>query len=126
VVLVDRYVASNAAYGAARLHQRGDGEFVDWLRALELDRFEVPAPDLQLLLRVPRSVAAARAARREAMDAARTRDSYESDDSLQRRCGEVYDQLAAASWCGPWRVLDGADGTAPDADLDVADLLTAP
>jgi len=52
VLLVDRYLASNAAYGAARLHQSGDGEFVSWVRELELERFGIPAPDLQLLLRV--------------------------------------------------------------------------
>ena len=115
VLLVDRYLASNAAYGAARLHQSGDGEFVSWVRALELDRFGIPAPDLQLLLRVPTELAAERAARRETLDAARARDSYESDDELQRRCGRVYDQLAALGWVSPWRVLDGA----AEAPVDV-------
>ena len=36
VVMVDRYIASNAAYGAARLHQDARGEFVEWVRALEV------------------------------------------------------------------------------------------
>ena len=53
-MLVDRYVASNAAYGAARLHQDAGGEFVAWVRALEIERFGVPVPDRQLLLAVPR------------------------------------------------------------------------
>ncbi|MBA2323652.1 MAG: dTMP kinase [Pseudonocardiales bacterium] len=108
VVLVDRYVASNAAYGAARLYQDGAGEFVGWVRELELARFGLPVPDLQLLLRVPREVAAARAAGRERDDATRTRDTFESDDGLQARCGAVYDQLAEQGWLSPWRVLDGA------------------
>jgi dTMP kinase len=108
VVLVDRYLASNAAYGAARLHQGIRDGFVDWVRELELDRFELPVPDLHLLLRVPRQLAAARAAHRESVDAARTRDSYESDDGLQRRCGQVYDELAAAAWVSRWQVLDGS------------------
>jgi dTMP kinase len=47
---------------------------------------------------------------RESLDAARPRDSYESDDGLQRRCARVYDQLAAVSWLSPWRVLDGTSG----------------
>jgi dTMP kinase len=34
VVLLDRYIASNAAYGAARLHERPDGPFVDWVSTL--------------------------------------------------------------------------------------------
>jgi dTMP kinase len=117
VLLVDRYVASNAAYGAARLGQDAHGQFVAWVRSLELERFAIPAPDLQLLLRVPREVAAARAAARESLDAARIRDSYEADDGLQRRCGEVYDQLAAACWLSPWQVLDGV------AELPLTDLV---
>ena len=54
VVLVDRYVASNAAYGAARLHEGAAGEFVGWVRALEVERFGIPVPDHQLHLAVPR------------------------------------------------------------------------
>jgi dTMP kinase len=75
---------------------------------LEFERFAIPVPDLQLLLRVPPSVAAARAASRERADPTRIRDSYESDDGLQRRCARVYDRLAERSWVSPWRVVDGA------------------
>ncbi|HEY9415185.1 MAG TPA: dTMP kinase [Pseudonocardia sp.] len=114
VVLLDRYVASNAAYGAARLRQDAGGEFVEWVRELEVDRFGLPVPDLQFLLRVPRELAAARAAGRELQDATRARDAFESDDGLQARCALVYDQLAARSWLSAWRVLDGAAGVTPD------------
>ena len=117
VVLVDRYVASNAAYGAARLRQRGDGEFAAFVRELELERFEIPPPDVQLLLRVPTEVAAARAMHRESLDANRSRDAYESDGGLQRRCAEVYDQLAARNWVSRWRVLDGV------SELPIASLV---
>jgi len=111
VLLVDRYIASNAAYGAARLRQDADGEFVRWVAELELGRFALPAPDLHLLLRVPVDVAAQRAARREAADPGRARDRFESDNGLQVRCGIVYDDLAAGAWLAPWEVLDGASGT---------------
>jgi dTMP kinase len=107
VVIVDRYIASNAAYGAARLGQEGDGAFVDWVRALEVDRFGLPVPDLQVLLRVPTEIAARRAAERESRDATRVRDSYESDQELQRRCAELYEQLAVNSWLSPWLAIDG-------------------
>jgi dTMP kinase len=121
VVLVDRYIASNAAYNAARLHQPGDGEFASWVRELEVDRFGVPVPDDQLLLAVPREVAAERAAHRERTEAGRERDAYESDEGLQERTGAAYAQLAAASWLSPWTVLDGS---APiDADALAAQLL---
>lgn len=109
VVLVDRYVASNAAYSAARLGQDAAGDVVEWLRALEVDRFGVPVPDHQLLLAVPGEVAASRARGREEAELDRALDAYESDAALQRRTDAVYRELAAASWLSPWTVLDGTD-----------------
>jgi dTMP kinase len=107
VLLVDRYIASNAAYGAARLHEGVDGEFVAWVRALEVGRFVLPVPHAQLLLRVPVEVAAGRAEHRERTEADRARDSFESDGGLQARCALVYDGLAGTGWLAPWHVLDG-------------------
>lgn len=107
VVLLDRYVASNAAYGAARLHESADGAFVEWVRTLEVDRFGVPVPDLQLLLRVPLDIAARRADHRAAADSARPKDCYEKDRGLQARCAAIYDGLAAGGWLAPWSVVDG-------------------
>ena len=111
VVLLDRYVASNAAYHAARLHEDAHGAFVEWVRALEVDRFGVPVPDIQLLLRVPVTVAAARADGRAATDSARAKDRYETDTGLQARCAAVYDGLAASGWLAPWWVIDGSAAT---------------
>jgi dTMP kinase len=68
IVLLDRYVASNAAYNAARAHQGVDGEMVAWVRELELGRLALPAPDLQLYLDVPVALAEQRARSREAED----------------------------------------------------------
>ncbi len=121
VVLVDRYVASNAAYGAARLHQDAAGGFVAWVVELEVERFAIPVPDHQLLLAVPRAVAADRAARRERTEPGRQRDAYESDASLQERTAAVYAQLAAGSWLSAWTVLDG--GAAVEVDALAAQLL---
>lgn len=113
VVLLDRYVASNAAYGAARLHEDADGHFVEWVRTLEVERFGVPVPDAHLLLRVPISVAATRADGRAQADKARPKDLYETDAGLQARCAAVYDGLAGGGWLAPWSVLDDTAGTAP-------------
>ncbi|MGD9987185.1 dTMP kinase [Pseudonocardia sp.] len=107
VVIVDRYVASNAAYNAARLHQDAAGEVVGWVRELEIERFGLPVPDLQLLLQVPPEVAAERAVGRARTETGRHRDRYESDDDLQARTGAVYARLAAASWLSEWVVVDG-------------------
>ena len=110
IVILDRYVASNAAYSAARLHQGPDGEVVDWVRSLEYDRLCLPAADAQVLLAVPTELAAERAERRATQEADRAKDAYERDDGLQRRTGEVYAALATAQWCGRWLVAG------PDVD----------
>ena len=120
VVILDRYVASNAAYSAARLHQDVDGDVVAWVRALEFDRFAMPAPDWQVLLAVPTEMAAERARRREAAEADRARDAYERDDGLQRRTGDAYAALAAADWGGRWVVV--GPNVVPN---DLAQALTA-
>lgn len=116
VLLCDRYVASNAAYGAARLHQDAAGDFVAWVRELEIDRFRLPVPDLQLLLRVPVALAASRTASRAGDDPARARDAFESDAGLQARCAAVYEQLAHRCWLAPWEELDGATAAAGAVD----------
>lgn len=105
VVILDRYVASNAAYSAARLHQGADGDAVEWVRNLEFDRLKVPEPDWQVLLDVPAELAAERAETRAQQDSGRAKDAYERDDGLQRRTGQVYAGLAAANWCGRWTIV---------------------
>ncbi|ODR16289.1 dTMP kinase, partial [Mycobacterium gordonae] len=57
VVILDRYVASNAAYSAARLHQDAAGDAVAWVRTLEYERLGLPVPDWQILLAVPAELA---------------------------------------------------------------------
>jgi dTMP kinase len=108
VLILDRYVASNAAYSAARLHQNAAGEVVAWVRRLEYERLHMPVPDWQVLLDVPPQLAADRAQNRERVDGARRRDVYERDDELQRRTGEVYSGLAAAGFGGRWQIAAAA------------------
>ena len=112
VLILDRYVASNAAYSAARLHEDADGDVVAWVGELEYGRVRLPAPDWQVLLDVPAELAAERAEHRANTEADRAKDTYERDDGLQRRTGRVYSGLAAAGWGGRWLVagpdIDGA------------------
>ncbi|MEU4320082.1 dTMP kinase [Nocardia fluminea] len=102
IVVLDRWVASNAAYSAARAHQDADGEIVSWVADLEFGRLELPRPDLTVLLDTPTEVAAERARLRGELDEARALDAYERDGGLQRRTGEVYRELADRDWFGRW------------------------
>jgi dTMP kinase len=106
VVILDRYVASNAAYSAARLHQQADGEVVGWVHDIEYRRLHLPVPDWQVLLGVSTELADQRARHRAQLDASRERDAYERDAGLQERTGAVYAGLAATGWGGRWRVVD--------------------
>ncbi|OJF82499.1 dTMP kinase [Nocardia seriolae] len=112
IVLLDRYVASNAAYSAARLNQDAHGEIVAWIEELEFERFGLPAPDVQILLDVPVDVAEERARLRGEADSSRALDAYEKDGGLQRRTGNVYRELAEINWHGVWWVHRSGDDPA--------------
>lgn len=119
IVLLDRYIASNAAYGAARLGApEAPTDFPEWVRALEVDRFGIPAPDHQLLLATPADLAAERARGRASGDVTRALDTFESDDGLQRRTAAMYQRLAAESYLSEWTVLTPD----PDGHVGLPDL----
>ncbi len=111
VVLLDRYITSNAAYTAARLGGPGLGTGIpQWIAELEVGRFQLPVPELQILLDVPVDVAQARALGRADENSARALDTFEADGDLQQRTAAMYRTLAANGYLSPWRVLR------PDAD----------
>jgi dTMP kinase len=106
VVLLDRYVTSNAAYGGARLGGPDrPTDFPEWVRALEIERFGVPVPDRQFLLATSVEVSAQRARSRAGLEQDRALDRFESDDGLQRRTAAMYRQLAERDYLSPWTVL---------------------
>jgi dTMP kinase len=125
-VLLDRYISSNAAYGAARLGAPDDEHaartFPAWVREWEVDRFGCPVPDHQLLLATPTEVAAGRARSRAERTGDRALDRFEADGGLQRRTGRMYARLAVDSWLSPWTVLEpparDVTGGPSAADLD--------
>ncbi len=106
VLILDRYVASNAAYSAARL---GDDAVMDWVFELEFGRLGLPRPDLQVFLDTPVQEAGRRAAARAAADATRDKDEYEKDSRLQEETAAAYRRLAAANWGGRWLVSADVD-----------------
>ncbi len=119
VVILDRYVASNAAYSAARMSQDAAGDMVSWVADLEYGRLGLPEPGHQILLGVPVELAAERARRRAEEETDRARDAYERDAGLQQRTAAVYAGLAQRQWHGRWTVA----GEDVDAARLAADLL---
>lgn len=118
LVLCDRYVASNAAYSAARLGETvGASPVVDWVSDLEFGRFGLPVPDEQLLLGVPPEVAMARASGRAASDVDRPVDHYERDGDLQSAVYRAYTDLAATGWMSSWSHAADDDAVTAVTDL---------
>ncbi|MDY3127493.1 MAG: dTMP kinase [Corynebacterium sp.] len=103
--ILDRYVASNAAYSAARL---GDDSIMDWVFDLEFGRLGLPKPELQIYLATPVDIAAERARHRAGEDETRERDEYEKNANLQAATAAAYHRLAQANWAGQWLVDDDA------------------
>lgn len=115
LVILDRYVSSNAAYGAARLGAPDiETGFPEWVRDLEIGRFGLPVPDHQLLLATPPAIAAERAKGRAESDTARSLDRFESDAGLQARTIAMYHRFADDGFLSPWSTLSPGD---PTADL---------
>lgn len=106
LVILDRYVASNAAYSAARL---GDDSIMDWVYELEFGRLGLPLPDLQIFLDTDVSLAASRAESRAEQDSTRERDEYEKNASLQADTAAAYRRLADKNWAGRWLATSDTD-----------------
>ena len=120
LVILDRYIASNAAYGSARLGAPDTpNDFADWVADLEVRRFGLPVPDRQLLLATDIELAGARARGRAAGSADRALDTFESDDALQRRTAQMYAALAAGGYLSPWLVVRPDDDGDVTVDLDL-------
>ena len=91
-VILDRYIHSNEAYGAA------NGMDPAWLRGLEID---LPKPDRVILLDIKPDEARARKRK--------NRDAFESDAGLARRVSAEYRRMARG---GSWRRVDASKGRA--------------
>ena len=107
VVVLDRYIASNLAYQAARGEPGEAADLMRWVWALETEQFALPPPDLSVYLATPVDVARRQIAmkrRRDYTDAAF--DVNEADVALQARVRENYAALAAADYAGRWVTVE--------------------
>ena len=95
VVVLDRYVPSNVAHQAAKRDGPEREELVDRIMRVEHDVYEMPKPDLVLLLDLPVRLAQrliAAKSRRDYTD--RPADLQEADADYLERVRQLYLQLA--------------------------------
>jgi len=110
LVILDRYVASNIAYNAAKLPTGERGELIAWIEQLEYGLFDLPRPDLTLLLATSTALAdrlVGEKAPRSYTNAAR--DLHEADGKFLSVVAEVYGALSSAGGDG-WLQVDPTDG----------------
>jgi dTMP kinase len=116
LVILDRYVASNAAHQGAKLQGDERRRLLDWLDAVEYGEFGLPRPDRIVLLDAPVALARILVGRKEARSyTALDADIHEADAAHTAATREVYLELAER---GNWVVVStaGDDGEPRDVD----------
>ena len=120
LVILDRYVASNIAYNAAKLAVAERAELTAWIEQLEYGLFALPRPDLTLLLATATDLADRLVGRKDKRAYTRAaRDLHEADRDFLAVVAEVYGGLAAAGSDAWLRVdpTDDAGNLRPPADI---------
>ena len=95
VVILDRYVASNIAHQASKLIGQHRDELVDWISNIEYNVFQLPKPDLVILLDLPASESQKLIALKQARSYTNKKaDLQEADGNYLEKVRDVYLQLA--------------------------------
>ncbi len=112
VVVLDRYVASNLVYQAARLPQEKRQRLIDALVEVEFGIVDLPRPDIQLLIKGSAASSKSLLSRNRARTYTdRTLDVHEQDSDYLETCAAIYDELAANGTIAPWEVISLFDDT---------------
>ena len=95
LVILDRYIYSNVAYNVAKLPPAEQAELIAWIEELEFGMFELPRPDLTLLLATSTELADRLVGKKDKRSyTEQTRDIHEADRDYLSRVSEVYGKLA--------------------------------
>ncbi len=106
VIVSNRYVSSNMGHQAGKIADMIEREkFLVWLKELEYGMFQMPVPDMNILLYMPPEVGqqlvAQKAAR--AYTQGKSHDIHEADLAHLRNASEAYLQVAKREG---WKVVD--------------------
>lgn len=95
VLLINRYVLSNAVYQSIRDIDLGKPDILDFCLELEHRHFGIPVPDLHLVLDMDTESAAGNVDKKGFREyIGNARDVYESIDSIQTRARKKYAEYA--------------------------------
>ena len=109
LVILDRYIYSNVAYNVAKLPPAEQAELIAWIEELEFGMFELPRPDLTLLLATSTELADRLVGKKDKRSyTEQTRDIHEADRDYLSRVSEVYSKLAETGDDG-WLTINPLD-----------------
>jgi len=108
VVVIDRFVASNAAHQVAKLPKDDWDEFIVWVATMEFCVFKLPTPNLTIEFKLPVEQAAkliAKKKKRSYTDA--EFDLHEADMDYQRQVAQGYREADfSGEFSEEWCVFD--------------------
>ena len=109
LVILDRYIYSNVAYNVAKLPPAEQAELIAWIEELEFGMFELPRPDLTLLLATSTELANRLVGKKDKRGyTEQTRDIHEADRDYLSRVSEIYSKLAETGGDG-WLTINPLD-----------------
>ncbi|MBD3204080.1 dTMP kinase [Candidatus Woesearchaeota archaeon] len=97
IVISNRYVPSNKAYGAARLTSKKEqSEFIAWIDTLEYKINKIPRPDLIVYLKVPLQIAQDWITTKKKRDYLKgeEKDIHEKNLNYLKNVEKIYDSLS--------------------------------
>ncbi len=98
IVILDRYVDSNAGHQGAKISDaRARGRFLKWLYMTEYEILNVPKPDIVLILKIEPKTAQSNVGKKDArqyLKAGKTHDIHEADKTHLEKAQNAYLWLA--------------------------------
>jgi dTMP kinase len=123
VLVCDRYVASNMAHQAAKLPPAQRDDLIAWLAEIEFGIYQMPSPELTVLLDMPLDAARELVRRKAARSyTSLTEDIHERDRQFMSSSRDVFLALAEAEAAGgKWSRIDcGGAAGAPRSSASIA------
>lgn len=96
IVVANRYVTANMGHQGAKIDNHDERmKFFNWLDNLEYQLFNIPKPDLNVILHVPANIAQELAKQRQREDwKGKTKDIHEDDIEHLRKAEQTYLDIA--------------------------------